>query len=322
MIAPATDHGASGGQATDVATWRGGTRSGPRRLAGGIGLSAALHVAVIAGFVLHRPAPRPPSPPVYRVDLVAAPPGAPAIGTVAPPPPAGEPAPAAPAAPEPVKVAPTPPKAVERPAPAPPRPETRPRAMPLPSDKKTKPAPPVATPVPPSKTKPPATKTPEPAKTPPKAATPTKSPTPPPKAATPAKVGQADGKAGATGPTGPRAAGGAEGGRGADVANVHIAGLQFPYPGYLQNIVRQVRLRFAPSARAQALQADVAFLIHQDGSVSDVRVVRKSGDYGFDLEARGAIESAGQARAFGALPDGFGADVLPVTFSFDPSVIR
>jgi hypothetical protein len=37
--------------------------------------------------------------------------------------------------------------------------------------------------------------------------------------------------------------------------------------------------------------------------VSDVRVVRKSGSYGFDLEARGAVEAAGEARAFGRLPE-------------------
>jgi len=105
------------------------------------------------------------------------------------------------------------------------------------------------------------------------------------------------------------------------VANVSIAGLNFPYPGYLANIVRQVAIRFTPPART-ALTADVAFLIHRDGSVSDVRVVRKSGSYGFDLEARGAVEAAGEARAFGRLPEGFKDDVLPVTFSFDPRVIR
>jgi protein TonB len=105
------------------------------------------------------------------------------------------------------------------------------------------------------------------------------------------------------------------------VANVSIRGLPFPYPGYLQNIVRQVALRFSPE-RGVALQADVAFLIHRDGSVSGIRVVKPSGSYAFDLEAQGAVEAAGAARAFGSLPQGFRDDVLPVTFSFDPRVIR
>ena len=56
--------------------------------------------------------------------------------------------------------------------------------------------------------------------------------------------------------------------------------------------------------------------------MSDVRFVRRSGNYAFDLEAQGAIESAGSARAFGPLPDAFHDDVLPVTFSFDPRVIH
>jgi TonB family protein len=86
--------------------------------------------------------------------------------------------------------------------------------------------------------------------------------------------------------------------------------------------VRQVALRFAPPNRNAVLQADIAFLIHRDGSVSDVRVVRRSGNFAFDLEARGAVEAAGKAGAFGRLPDGFRDDVLPVTFSFDPRIIR
>ena len=40
----------------------------------------------------------------------------------------------------------------------------------------------------------------------------------------------------------------------------------------------------------------------------------------FDLEAQGAVEAA--ARAFGSLPAGFGDDVLPVVFSFDPGRLR
>lgn len=106
------------------------------------------------------------------------------------------------------------------------------------------------------------------------------------------------------------------------MANVKVAGLKFPYPGYLANVVRVVAQRFHPPNRAAALSADVAFLIHRDGSVSEVRVVRKSGNFAFDLEAQGAVEAAGERRAFGPLPDGFRDDVLPVTFSFDPRVLR
>lgn len=108
------------------------------------------------------------------------------------------------------------------------------------------------------------------------------------------------------------------GAHGRDAADVRVTGLQFPFPGYLDNLVRQVRLRFSPSQARAGLRADLAFVVARDGSVSGLRVVHGSGDYAFDLEAQGAVEAAGAAHAFGPLPDGFNASTLPVTFSFDP----
>jgi protein TonB len=253
------------------AIWReaGGRQASSRRLAGSVVVSLFAHAAVILVLVLHHGSRAPAAPPVYRVDLVAAPPGPRAIGTVQPQPATPTPAPA----PEPKAAA----------APPPPRAAAPPTPKALPTKAKPAKVPVKATPMPP---------------------TAAKTKTPAPKTA-----------------AGPRAGGGPEGGQGADVANVHVAGLDFPYPGYLQNIVRQVALQFTPP-RGSALTADVAFLIHRDGSVSDVRFVKRSGNYAFDLEAQGAIEAVGSKRAFGPLPDAFRGDVLPVTFSFDPRVIR
>lgn len=118
----------------------------------------------------------------------------------------------------------------------------------------------------------------------------------------------------------PRAGGGPEGGRGADVANVNVAGIEFPYPGYLENIVRQIRLRFEVP-RGSVLRAEVAFLIQRDGTVTNIRISQRSGNYSFDLEARGAVEKAARERAFGPLPAGFRDDVLPVIFSFSPELL-
>lgn len=119
----------------------------------------------------------------------------------------------------------------------------------------------------------------------------------------------------------PTAGGGETGGRGADVANVNTGGIDFPYPGYLENIVRQVALRFHPSVRG-ALRAEVQFVIRRDGSVIGIGIVKRSGVYSFDLEAQGAVEAAANANAFGPLPSGFADDALPVTFRFDPKVLR
>lgn len=118
-----------------------------------------------------------------------------------------------------------------------------------------------------------------------------------------------------------QAGGGPEGGRGTDVANVRTEGIEFPFPGYLENIVRQIALRFKPEGGA-ALRAEVKFLIRRDGSAEIVQFVQRSGSFAFDLEAQGAIEQAGQVKAFGPLPAGYENDVLTVVFSFDPTTIR
>jgi protein TonB len=56
--------------------------------------------------------------------------------------------------------------------------------------------------------------------------------------------------------------------------------------------------------------------------VADIHFVTRSGNFQFDLEAQGAIDQAGQVKAFGPLPSGFTDDVLPVIFSFDPRVLK
>ena len=119
----------------------------------------------------------------------------------------------------------------------------------------------------------------------------------------------------------PAAGGGPAGGRGADVANVRTEGIEFPYPVYLQNVVRQIALQFKPPSNS-ALRAEVSFLIRRDGSISGLRLVTRSGSFSFDQDAMGAVEAASRANAFGPLPQGFTDDVLPVIFSFDPRLIR
>jgi protein TonB len=231
-------------------------RRAPVPFGGPFGMSVALHLSAVAlFFVASRERPMEALPPIYRVDIVAAPPGERAIGEVK-----AEEAPV----PTPPAVAPV----------APPTPKER--AVPLTKAvAKKKSA--RSTPVPPAAT-------------------------PQPKTAA------------------PKAGGGPIGGRGTDVATVHTEGIEFPFPGYLNNIVRQIALNFKPSDTNSALRAEVMFLIYRDGSVKIVRFVTRSGSYAFDLEAQGAIESAGPN--FGRLPDGFRDDVLPVVFSFDPRVLR
>jgi protein TonB len=196
-----------------------------------------------------------PLPPIYKVNIVAAPPGPRAIGVVQP-------------------------------------------------EAAKKPAAPTVTPPAPPKTKEPAVPI---AKATPQKAAPRATPVEKPATETP--------------PTpAPKAGGGPIGGKGTDVATVQTEGIDFPFPGYLNNIVRQIALRFNPADANSARRAEVRFVIRRDGSVIGIGFVTRSGSYAFDLEAQGAVEAA--ASQFGPLPEGFHDDALPVVFSFDPRIIR
>jgi len=106
-------------------------------------------------------------------------------------------------------------------------------------------------------------------------------------------------------------------GTGSDIDNVKIPGKEFPYPEYLRNIVTQIFRRW-DRPKGTALTAEVAFVILRDGTVREIRVLTSSRSYSFDLEAQGAVEAAGSAKAFGPLPQGYGADYLQVSFMFKP----
>jgi len=116
----------------------------------------------------------------------------------------------------------------------------------------------------------------------------------------------------------PTAGAGAIGGKGADVVNaVRTNGIEFPFPGYLSNIQRQIALSWNPRHVSAALVAEVKFLIRRDGSVMSIEVVKSSRDRMYDTDAQAAIEAVGVVRGFRALPDGFKDDVLIVYFTFD-----
>lgn len=103
---------------------------------------------------------------------------------------------------------------------------------------------------------------------------------------------------------------------GDDVATVSTEGVDFPFPEYLQNMVSQILRRWQRPQQSTPLEAEVSFLVHRDGSITDLQFVKRSGQFAFDLEAQGAVEEAGRFHAFGPLPDRWPADVLFVRFYF------
>jgi protein TonB len=230
-------------------------RRAPRSLAGPIGASAVLHAAVILPLLLLHSASSVSMPPMYKVELIAAPAGPPAVGVVT--------------------TAPAP----EVPTKAPPKAATKETRMVKTADKTKEAAKPVV---------------------------------------------QATPKMTATQETlaknAPKAGGGPVGGQGADVQTIKTEGIDFPYQGYLDNIVRQIALNFSPRGNVGALRAEVFFMIRRDGKVSGFRFLTRSGNLAFDIEAQGALDAA--SRSFGALPNGYTDDVLPIVFSFDPSKLK
>ena len=230
------------------------------RLGGPLGVSVVLHASLIAAAIFVRPEHRRVLPPVYKVNLIAAPAGPRAIG-------AGRR---------------RHPRRRRRHRPLPPkRAETNPRDMPAP----TKPKP---TPRKPARTRDAHARDEEHAEE-----------------RTPRRRRAAD----------------QSGGTGTDVANVKTEGVEFPYPGYLNNIVRQIALRFKPR-NPGALRAEVFFIVRRDGSLASSGFSRNRACTHSISRRRAPIESAGSAKAFGGLPDGYVNDFLPVIFSFDPSLFR
>ena len=175
------------------------------------------------------------------------------------------------------------------------------------------PQPPVEKPIPPTPVK--ATPT-RPTPAPPKAKA---KPAPRIKAATPtADPKKAQPKAETPQPI---AGGGETGGKGADVANVDTPGIEFPYPGYTNNIVRQLIIYLGRAAGRDT--AVVRFVIRRDGSVDPESIRPIAGSsYSFTQRALAAVEAAANAKVFGPLPAGFREDILPVTFRFTPALLR
>lgn len=100
--------------------------------------------------------------------------------------------------------------------------------------------------------------------------------------------------------------------------DVRIEGVRRDYPAYYENIIRQINRCFRWRGD-QDLAATVRFYINRDGTVSDLSVVERSGNVEFDFEAMGAVECAGNAGRFGALPEDLPYDRLPIQFTFRPA---
>jgi outer membrane biosynthesis protein TonB len=118
-------------------------------------------------------------------------------------------------------------------------------------------------------------------------------------------------------PTPPKGADPKPSTRGGENLEVQQDGEEFPYQEYLDNIVVQLHRMFRWSGSPN-LEAEVVFYIQRDGTIGGLRLVRRSGNFQFDLQAHEAVDRAGRTGAFGPLPDGWQQDRLWIRFTFEP----
>ncbi|MFI5279641.1 MAG: TonB C-terminal domain-containing protein [Gemmatimonadales bacterium] len=249
--------------------------------------TAALHGVLIAAFVISAREVKHSPLPAYAVELIAAPRAtteAEAADASAAPARAPAPAPAPARPPESTRAAPPPAKA---PPPTP-----------------SKATAPVRTP-PAATARAPATEPARPSARP---------------SAEPATPGAAKAAPGAAAVSSPNT--NAAPGTGTAPATIRTVGVEFPFEGYLRNLVAQVYRRWHPPSGNADLESEMLFLVHRDGSVTGLYFTKRSGSFAFDLEAQGAVEAASRAGSFGPLPSGFAPDVLPVSFFFSPRSLR
>lgn len=256
-------------------------RSEERRFRRAFAISLALHLgALVVMWLVASNAQPLPEMRVYAVDIISPPPQL-----------EGEPNPGGGGVPEPVEEPEPEPEPTPEPEPEPETPVPAPQPEPAPPVRRAEPEPsPPAEPT-----------TPEPAEEP--------EPEPAPRPG--GGSGEGAGTSRGQQPD-PSSAGG-------ENVDMHLRGVQCPSAEYCANIVRQLYRYFRPPAGSTSDAVEVFFWINPDGSASDMRVVRSSGSYRFQLAALEAVEQAGNNQAFGPLPRSFELDRLPVSFFFRPA---
>ena len=85
------------------------------------------------------------------------------------------------------------------------------------------------------------------------------------------------------------------------------------YAGYMQNVQSKVKSCWNPPRKAPTNRCALAFRIHDDGRISDLRLATKSGINEVD---QAALAAATRAAPFPALPDGSPEHVF-ILFSLD-----
>ena len=90
----------------------------------------------------------------------------------------------------------------------------------------------------------------------------------------------------------------------------------FQYGWYVEVITRKVRQNWYPSEAPTGTETDVVFTVNRDGSPSNVRIAKSSGNASYDSSAVRAVQ---RVDTFGPLPAGYNQSTLIVTYTFSTS---
>lgn len=102
-----------------------------------------------------------------------------------------------------------------------------------------------------------------------------------------------------------------------DAISVRIEGLQRDYPQYYDNIIAQIRRCFRVQQGDRG-RTEIDFVLHSDGTVSDLEFVERSGSVDFDFRAMEAIECAGRPGRIGSFPPDLTLPAIRITFPIEP----
>lgn len=90
----------------------------------------------------------------------------------------------------------------------------------------------------------------------------------------------------------------------------------FPYPWYLRNMEQKVKRFWSPSEQNNKIFVVISFVVHRDGSASDIRIVQSSGNNNLDNMA---IRAVTLASPFGRMPPGFGGELNEFSLKLHPT---